>query len=115
MEIDAFAAPVVQYGFAGLGAVLLALLGWLVRRLLELLGECSRVIANNNAALAGVEAQLAENQRLHRDLRDRLLTRPCLLERVPLAVARAGGRSAAPAGPSLSPKEMPDAPHRPAE
>jgi hypothetical protein len=81
MDSGVLSDVVVQNGFAGLAAVLLVALWWTIRRVLDLLAECSRVIAHNTAALEGLEAKLVESLRLDIDLRDRLLARPCLLER----------------------------------
>jgi len=81
MDSGVLSEVVVQHGFAGLAAVLLVVLWWTVRRVLDLLAECNRVIAQNTAALQGLETRLLESVRLEIDLRDRLLARPCLLGR----------------------------------
>ncbi|MFH0911718.1 MAG: hypothetical protein V1918_09475 [Planctomycetota bacterium] len=78
MNTDFWTEPMVQFGFAGLSAVLLAMFLWLVRRVLDLLEETARVIAGNTAMLQSFGLKQEEGARLYSDLRDRLLSRPCL-------------------------------------
>jgi hypothetical protein len=78
MDTNAFTDPVVQHGFAGLAAILLALLAWLVRRLLELFAQTTAVIEKNTAAITGLEDRTGELARVAGEMRDRLLVRPCL-------------------------------------
>jgi hypothetical protein len=78
MPVSAFSDPVIQYGFAGACAVLLAFLFWLIRRLLELLEECAGVIAANTDAVESLTTVQQEALGRQNDLRDRLLARPCL-------------------------------------
>ena len=79
--------PIVQWGFAGFAAVLLGLIVWLVRRLLGLLEHTDDVIAANTTAIRALGSRLdaideraGESLTVQRDVRDRLLSRPCLLE-----------------------------------
>jgi hypothetical protein len=78
---DAFLDPIVQYGFAGMCGVLLLILCWLVSRLLCLLEKTSSVIAGNTSALRNLLVKLSEGQKMYTDLRDRIMTRPCLLQK----------------------------------
>ena len=79
--------PIVQYGFAGLSAALLGLVGWMVYRLFQVLEGNTEVIRQNTAAseqLSGQAKDLEEKTdeliRLDRKVHDRLLSRPCLKE-----------------------------------
>jgi hypothetical protein len=81
MDTHFVTEALVQYGFAGLAAVLLFLLYWLIKRIFDVLAECAEVIANNTSALAALEGRIDDEARLHRDIRDRLLGRPCLMDR----------------------------------
>ena len=76
-------APVVQYGFAGLSMVLLAILVWLINQLLVL-------IKSNNEALNAVHASTqqmislaSDGVRLQREIHDKLLARPCIARSKP--------------------------------
>ena len=82
---DILAVPVIQYGFAGLCLVLLAIVMWLVRRLLALLEahgdvmlKVGGVIEANTKAIAGVSKENRDSLMLLRSLNDKLLARPCI-------------------------------------
>ena len=72
--------PVVQYGFLGFSAVLLGVVVWLVRRVLGVLEKTNSVIEGNTAAVRKVCHVTAELLREHRDLRDKIISRPCIAE-----------------------------------
>ncbi len=69
---------IVQYGFAGLAAAELAVLVWLIQRLLRVLEENSRIIAGNTCALRALAERQRDVVRQNSEIRDRLLARPCL-------------------------------------
>jgi hypothetical protein len=77
---ETFLEPIIQYGFAGMCGVLLLILCWLVSRLLRLLEKTSSVIAGNTSALRNLLVKLNEGQKMYTDLRDRIISRPCLLQ-----------------------------------
>ena len=70
--------PVIQFGFAGLSLILIAIIVWLIRQLLTLLGETNKIIAANTAAISGIAVQVADELRLLRTTHDLLLARPCI-------------------------------------
>lgn len=70
--------PVVQYGFVGLAPVLLGIIVWLIRRLLGVLEANSRVIVANTEAIIDLTAMTADLLKLNRDVRDKLISRPCI-------------------------------------
>lgn len=78
MNSEILTEPVIEYGFAGLCAVQLTALIWLVAKLLEILRDTAEVIANNTAALKSLKEQEEVSTHLFSDLRDRILSRPCL-------------------------------------
>lgn len=73
--------PVVQHGFLGLSAVLLAVLVWLVQRLIHLLETTHTIIHENTQAIRSLDLRNTQLVRLTDGLRDRLLIRPCIAER----------------------------------
>lgn len=78
MDAKLFLEPLVQHGFVGLSGILLAIMVWLIRRLLGLLGETSKVIAENTSAIRSLDWRSAEMMDLTRGMRDRLIARPCI-------------------------------------
>ena len=75
------AAPWMQLGFAGLSVVLLAIIVWLIRRLLGILDHNNQIIAANTHAIIELRKTTSEELKLVRDLREKMLQRPCLVER----------------------------------
>lgn len=70
--------PIVQYGFLGFSAVLLAIIIWLIRRLLDVLDANNRIIAANTAAVHDLTVMTRDLMHLNRAVHDKLLARPCL-------------------------------------
>jgi hypothetical protein len=70
--------PIVQYGFLGFSAVLLAVVIWLIRRLLELLDANNRIIAANTEAIRDLATMTADLLKLNRSLHDKIISRPCI-------------------------------------
>ena len=80
-EVDpSLLTPVMQYGFAGMSVILVAVIVWLIRRLLAVLEKTNEIIAANTEAIRDVDHRTAEELNLVRDLREKLLQRPCLLD-----------------------------------
>jgi len=75
---EALIQPVVQYGFLGFSAVLLAVVVWLVRRMLAVLEQNNRVIEAMIDAVQRQTAATEELSRAHRELRDKIIARPCI-------------------------------------
>lgn len=76
-EIKLF-SPLLQYGFAGFSMALLVVLVWMIRNLMQVLKDTSRIIDQNSEVIRQVVAgQNGATQEI-RFLRDELLKRPCL-------------------------------------
>lgn len=76
--------PYVQWGFAGfcfvIFTVLMFVIVWLVGKLLTILKETNIVIAGNTSAISAVHSTADDTKNLMSDIRDQLLTRPCLMD-----------------------------------
>jgi hypothetical protein len=75
---DALMNPIIQYGFAGMSAVLIAIIVWLMNRLMKLLEETNQVIINNTNTIRDVGNRTGEELELLRDVHDKLISRPCI-------------------------------------
>ena len=73
--------PIVQYGFLGFSGVLLAVVVWLIQRLLALLDANNRVIASNTEAIRELSAMTGDLLHIHPSLHDKIITRPCIAAR----------------------------------
>ena len=74
-------SPFIQFGFAGFSVLLLGLIFWLVRRVLEVLQETNTVIQENTSAIERLVDGSEGEMELLRDIHDRLISRPCQLEK----------------------------------
>lgn len=79
-------SPAIQYGFAGFSVLLLIVIVWLIKQLLktidgnnQLLSQNNKVIAGNTEAIKTVNETARDTRGLMKDIRDQLLSRPCLL------------------------------------
>ena len=70
--------PVVQYGFLGFSVVLLGVVIWLIRKLLEVLEANNRVISANTEAIRDLSRMTVDLLNLNRSLHDKLISRPCI-------------------------------------
>lgn len=70
--------PVVQYGFLGFSVVLLGVVIWLIRKLLDVLEANNRIIAANTAAIRDLMRMTDDLLTLNRSLHDKLISRPCI-------------------------------------
>ena len=70
--------PIVQYGFAGLVPVLLAIIVWLIRRLLGVLEQNNKVIIGNTEAISDLSGMTRDLLLLSRSLHDKIISRPCI-------------------------------------
>ncbi len=70
--------PVVQYGFLGFSVVLLGVVIWLIRKLLEVLEANNRIIAANTEAIRDLTNMTSDLLKLHRSLHDKIISRPCI-------------------------------------
>lgn len=77
--------PIVQCGFAGMCAILLAIVVWLISQLLKVIRDNNTVIARNNELVSGVIQQLGRQEEQHASIGRQLAERPCLWGRPPAA------------------------------
>ena len=70
--------PVVQYGFLGFSVVLLGVVIWLIRQLLEVLEANNRIIAANTVAIRDLTRTTGDLLNLNRSLHDKSISRPCI-------------------------------------
>lgn len=82
--------PIVQYGFAGLCAILLAIIVWLIKQLLRVLSQTNRALRDVHEAIAAttnaivtLSERTGDELKLLRELEKQLLSRPCLSSREP--------------------------------
>ena len=70
--------PLLQYGFAGFSLILVAIIVWLIRRLLAVLDQTNSIIAQNTSAVRDVSRATTEETAIVRQLYDKMLARPCI-------------------------------------
>ncbi len=70
--------PILQYGFAGMCAVLLVIIVWLIWNLMKLLEKTNQVINANTQAICQVDKHSVEALKLLRETHDKLISRPCI-------------------------------------
>jgi len=66
--------PLVQYGFLGFSAVLLGVVIWLIRRLLDVLEANNKVIMANTRAVNDLAAMTRELLKINRSLHDKVIS-----------------------------------------
>ena len=70
--------PVVQYGFLGFSVVLLGVVIWLIRKLLDVLEANNQIIAANTEAIRELTSTTCDLLKLNRSLHDKIISRPCI-------------------------------------
>ncbi|MBN1460882.1 MAG: hypothetical protein JXA57_15220 [Armatimonadetes bacterium] len=73
--------PVIQYGFAGMSLVLLGMLAWMFRVLVQVVKENTKAFTAFNAKVATELEILRDLQELNRALYNKIITRPCIARR----------------------------------
>jgi len=73
-------SPYIQYGFAGFAFCMLAVIVWLIWQLLKVLKENNKVINANTTVIASVQGTAKETRELMIEIKDQLLSRPCLFK-----------------------------------
>lgn len=83
-------SPLIQMGFAGFSAVLLAIIVWLMRNIFKanernqnLLVQTQEVIQANTDAIRELAELSRDTLKLSRSVHDQLLMRPCIAHREP--------------------------------
>ena len=77
--MNLMSAP-LQGAFAGLSLILIGVIIWLIKQLLVVLKDNNRIVAANTAAINAIYDTTDETKRLLSNIRDDLMTRPCLLD-----------------------------------
>jgi len=77
-ETTSILTPIMQFGFAGLSAVLLVILVWLIKELLSILKETNRIIAANTQAIQSVDENARIVVNTTNALKDEIYKRPCI-------------------------------------
>lgn len=77
-ETSNIMSPLIQYGFAGFSLILLIMLIWLTRELLNVLKENNHVIAKNTQAIDSVDKNTIKTFEIMIEIKDELLKRPCI-------------------------------------
>ena len=86
--------PVIQYGFAGFAIVLLGMLTWIIREsfrasrdtrdeLVQVVKDSNQVVTANTQAIQNLCAGSKREIDLIDDMREKLLARPCMMDRRP--------------------------------
>lgn len=70
--------PAIQYGFAGFSMVLLGILIWLIRRLLDLLERVTGVMGEHSNLIKTLDAHFLESRETLFAMRDKFLTLKCV-------------------------------------
>ena len=81
-------SPLMQFGFAGIVLILLAIVVWLIKQLLAVIRTNNMVIDRNSQALVDnthavsqVDSNVGDQADVLRQINDKLLARPCLIEK----------------------------------
>ncbi|MDD5457857.1 MAG: hypothetical protein PHF37_00465 [Phycisphaerae bacterium] len=73
--------PILQYGFAGMCAVLLVIIVWLIWNLMKLLEKTNQIISANTQAICQVDQHSVEALKLLRETREKIIARPCIAQK----------------------------------
>ena len=73
--------PILQYGFAGMCAVLLVIIVWLIWNLMKLLEKTNQIISANTQAICQVDKHSIEALKVLRETHEKIITRPCIAQR----------------------------------
>jgi hypothetical protein len=73
--------PILQYGFAGMCAVLLVIIVWLIRHLMKLLEKTNQIISANTQAICQVDQHSIDALKILRDTHDKIIARPCIAKK----------------------------------
>lgn len=76
--VNVWSGP-IQGGFAVFCILLLGVVVWLVKQLMVAYRDNQRVISGNTSAIESVNHIASDTKHLMSDIRDQLLSRPCML------------------------------------
>lgn len=72
--------PLVQWGFAGFSGVLIAVIVWLIGRLLDVIRENNKIIAEHTEIMRELGRTNREQFEIQVSIKDKLLSRPCIAQ-----------------------------------
>lgn len=70
----------MEHGFAAICIILLAMLSWLIRSLLQILKDNGEIIAANSDAIRSLSDHIERNNKVSEEMRTELYRRPCILD-----------------------------------
>lgn len=91
-EINPMLTPIVQYGFAGICAVLLGMQFWLMRVVVEVVKRNTVAITKNTNALLQVTERVNENREVMQQVRDRMISGRCPYGDLKVEKPKSGGQ-----------------------
>lgn len=68
----------IQAGFAGFCLLLLGIIYWLIKRLLDLLEKNTAAFTKNSDVIAQLEVNAKERKQILEDIKQALISRPCM-------------------------------------
>ncbi len=80
MQESLLLSPLIQYGFLGLSGVLLTIIVWLMKQLLDLMAKTNDIIKANTEAIGHLDDRTKDELLILRSINDKLLSRPCMAE-----------------------------------
>ena len=78
MDTELLMQPLIQYGFLGMSGILLVIIVWLIKQLLDVIKKNNEVITRNTDIITSQNKALTDNQNAIWALRDKILARPCI-------------------------------------
>lgn len=80
MEEQILASSWIQAGFAGFCVVQFVVIVWLIRQLLAVIKTSNEVNGKLTGVIETLSVTCEETKKLLSEIRDRLLSRPCMIE-----------------------------------
>lgn len=78
--MESLLQPIVQYGFAGMCAILLGILIWMIRRVLDAFKSNGEIITANTNAINTLNNNMTEQRAEIGGLKEELYRRPCMVD-----------------------------------
>jgi type II secretory pathway component PulC len=77
-QINPLLTPLVQWGFAGLSAILLAGIAWLVNKMFTVIEQNGSIISSNTNAINELSKNIVDMNSNNKHLLENMLQRPCV-------------------------------------
>jgi len=78
--MDGLFQPIVQGGFAGMCVILLGIVFWMIRKLLDVLSKNTEAFAANTSAINRLNVNMTEQRTEIAGLKEEMYRRPCIAE-----------------------------------